>query len=106
VGKNADLTAGIERFLEQVDRDFPVRRLILFGSRARGKARRYSDVDLIVVSPRFRKLNSIERGARMYDYWDLDCPADFLCYTPAEFDRLKMRPTLVRDAVEHGIELR
>jgi predicted nucleotidyltransferase len=106
MGKNADLTLGIERFLAQVDRDFPVRRLILFGSRARGTARRFSDVDLIIVSPRFSKLNSIERGARMYDYWDLDYPADFLCYTPAEFERLRTQPTLVRDAVEHGIELR
>ncbi len=106
MGNNADLTTGLKRFLEHVDRDFPVRRLILFGSRARGNARRFSDVDLIVVSPRFRKLNSIERGARMYDYWDMDYPVDFLCYTPEEFRRMKDRPTLVREAVEHGVALR
>jgi len=106
MGKRTALSAGLQRFLDQVDGDFPVSRMILFGSRARGKARRFSDVDLIVVSPRFRRLSSIERGARMYDYWDLDYPADFLCYTPEEFDRLKARPTLVREAVEHGVALR
>jgi hypothetical protein len=30
---------------------------------------------------------------------------DFLCYTPAEFEALRTEPTIVKDAVEHGLTL-
>ncbi len=89
-----------------MEKDFRIRRLILFGSRARGTARRHSDVDLIVVSPGFHGLDGVERDARMYDYWDADYPVDFLCYTPEEFNRLRRRITLVREAAETGVSLR
>ena len=35
------------------DRGFPVRFGVLFGSWARGQAEEWSDIDLVVVSPRF-----------------------------------------------------
>jgi len=42
----------------------------------------------------------------MYDYWELDLPVDFLCYTPKEFDKLKNKITIVKEAVENGIEIK
>ena len=33
----------------------------------------------------------------------LDVPVDFLCYTPEEFDALRIRPTIAREAAEHGV---
>jgi len=106
MGETASLRAKLEQFLRRVEKDFPVNRLILFGSRARGRAKAHSDVDLLVVSPGFRPLDFVGRGARMYDYWDLDIPVDFLCYTPEEFRSLRRRLTLVREAVENGVELK
>ena len=41
----------------------------------------------------------------MYDYWSLKYPVDFLCYTPEEFNKLKKQITIVREAVENGIEI-
>lgn len=34
--------------------NLPISRVVLFGSHAKGSARRYSDIDLCVVSPRFK----------------------------------------------------
>ena len=93
-------------FKADVSREFPIKKMIFFGSRATGKPRRWSDIDLIIVSPKFRKLDFFKRGARMYDYWDLRMPVDFLCYTPEQFKKLKKQITMVREAVETGIEVK
>lgn len=95
----------LEKFKENVNKAFPIKKMILFGSMARGKPHRYSDIDLIIVSPKFRKLDFFKRGARMYDYWDLRYPVDFLCYTPEEFNKQKNRITIVREAIREGIEI-
>ena len=42
----------------------------------------------------------------MYDYWNLNYPVDFLCYTPKEFNKLKNQITIVREAVRDGIEIK
>ena len=76
----------LEEFKESVNKDFPVENMIFFGSMAEGKATENSDIDLIIVSDKFKDMNFIKRAARMYDYWDLHYPVDFLCYTTKEFN--------------------
>jgi len=92
-------------FKRKISRDIIIQRFILFGSRAIGKSHKYSDIDLIIVSPEFRKLDFIQRGLKMYEYWDLKTPVDFLCYTPEEFQKLSKQITLVSKAIKEGIEL-
>jgi|SRR3989344_3669828 len=99
------LIQNLKLFKKRVDRDFKVDKLIFFGSRAKGTSRRYSDVDLILVSSKFKKLDFVERGAKMYNYWNIHYPVDFLCYTPEEFNKLKKQATIVQEAVKEGIEL-
>lgn len=93
----------LKDFKDLVNKDFPVSKMYLFGSMATGKPHRNSDIDLIIVSPKFRKLNFFKRGASMYNYWNLRYPVDFLCYTPEEFNKLKGQITIVREAVRDGI---
>ena len=50
-------------------------------------------------------MDFIERGSKMYDYWDLNYPVDFLCYTPKEFNKMKNMITIVREAVRNGMEV-
>ena len=83
------IIAKLKEFKAKVSKDYAVDNLIFFGSRVTGKPHRWSDIDLVIVSSKFRKMDFIQRGARMYDYWKLDYPVDFLCYTPEEFNRLK-----------------
>ena len=95
----------LRRFKEKVIADIPISHMYFFGSRVTGKPTKYSDIDLVIVSPYFNKLNFFKRGAKMYDYWDSRYPVDFLCYTPKEFNRLKSQVTIVKEATETGMEI-
>jgi len=96
----------LKEFKNQVNKDIPITKMFLFGSQTSGKAHRWSDIDLVIVSSKFNKLNFFQRGAKMYDYWTLRQPVDFLCYTPKEFNKLKSQVTIVREAVRTGIEIK
>jgi len=96
----------LTRFKYDVNREFPLQKIIFFGSRSHGKPGKWSDIDLVIVSSKFRRLNFFKRGAKMYDYWKLNYPVDFLCYTPEEFNKLKKQITIVKEAVENGIEIK
>jgi len=105
MGGRKSIKEKLRDFKSRVGKEISFKKFILFGSRAEGKTGRDRDVDLLIVSSVFDKLDFFQRGAKMYDYWDLDYPVDFLCYTPDEFNRLKKRATIVREAVENGIEI-
>jgi len=96
----------LKDFKRNLTKQVPIDKMLLFGSRAYGKPHRWSDFDLIIVSPKFKRLNFFKRGAKMYDYWNLNYPVDFLCYTPEEFGKLKKQITVVREAVRKGIEIK
>ena len=99
----AALIRQLQRFHRRIAQRYQIERMILFGSQARGDARKDSDVDLIVVSPRFQRKNAIDRAYLLHLEWDLGRPVDFLCYTPDEFRELSRRPSIVREALREGI---
>ena len=103
--KTDGLIEDLENFRRRLQKSFAIERMILFGSRARGRHRRSGDVDIIVVSERFRGKGAIERATPLYLEWDLGLPVDFLCYTPEEFRDLSRRGGLVREALREGIPI-
>ena len=82
-----------------------IEKMYLFGSMAHGRVSRWSDVDLIIVSKRFRRKGILKRSPPLHMRWNLKYPVDLLCYTPEEFNKLKNQITIVREAVENGIEI-
>ncbi|MBI2649867.1 nucleotidyltransferase domain-containing protein [Candidatus Woesearchaeota archaeon] len=88
-----------------MNEEIPIQKMFFFGSRVTGKPHRWSDIDLIVVSKEFQKKNFRYRPLGFYKHWNLEYPVDFLCYTPKEFSKLKKQITIVREAVEKGIEI-
>lgn len=95
----------IKTFKKRLQRDFKLGRFILFGSFARGDYKRWSDIDLLIVSKDFKNFRKVQRAAKLYDYWTYKYPVDFLCYTPEEFNKLKKQITIVREAVKEGIAI-
>ena len=102
--KNA-VVGKINKFKKRLSYSVPIDKMILFGSMAKGKGHKDSDIDLIIVSNKFKGKKSFKRSLGFYKYWDLDYPVDFLCYTPEEFNKLKSQITIVREAVKEGIEI-
>ncbi len=100
-----NLIMELKRFKAKVARRYAIEKMILFGSRTGGRAHRFSDVDLVLVSKKFRRKGAIERGFPFYLEWEIDLPVDFLCYTPEEFEVLSRRPSLVREAVREGLQI-
>lgn len=96
----------VKEFKEKLSRHILVKEIILFGSRARGKNNRWSDFDIVVVSDEFAGKKSFERGIGFYDYWKEDYPVDFLCYTQEEFNRLKKRISIIKEAIKTGIVIK
>ncbi|MFH1586145.1 MAG: nucleotidyltransferase domain-containing protein [archaeon] len=105
MGENKTILKELKKFKKRLEKDFKVEKLILFGSRARGKKGKEVDIDLIIVSPDFKSLGPLKRSSKMYDYWEIDYGVDFICYTPDEFNERKNRPTIVQHAMEEGIEI-
>ena len=105
MGKKESILKTLRNFKLQTSNEIPIKKMYLFGSFARGTPHRWSDIDLIIVSNEFKKLKFRKRATKMYDYWNIDYPVDFLCYTPEEFNKLKKQVTIVREAVKEGIEI-
>lgn len=99
----------IKLFKENIKKKYKLDRIIFFGSRVSGKSNKDSDVDLIVVSKNFEGVKSFKRSPDLFLEWHLNSkinyPVDFICYTPEEFNKLKKQITIVREAVETGIEI-
>ncbi|MBI4140962.1 nucleotidyltransferase domain-containing protein [Candidatus Woesearchaeota archaeon] len=93
----------LKLFKENLSKKIPVKTLLFFGSRARGQGKKYSDVDLIVVSDKFKRKKFHQRAVDLYDYWTLNYPVDFICYTQDEFNKSKRLSVLVKEAIKEGI---
>ena len=95
----------LKAFKLRLNKELPIKKFIFFGSRAAGQFRKDSDIDIILVSNKFRNKKFRFRPLGFHNYWNLDYPVDFLCYTPEEFNKLRKQITIVREAVKEGIEI-
>jgi len=100
-----ELMKKLKKFKKVLSGKYKIKKMILFGSRVGDEFREDSDVDLIIVG-KFEGKGNLERAPPLYLEWQLDLPVDFLCYTIREFNRLKNRVTIVREAVREGIEIK
>lgn len=103
--KKKSIVKSLKIFKMGLNAEVPIDKMIFFGSRATGKPHKWSDIDLIVVSKKFKTKKFRYRSLGFYKYWNLNYPVDFLCYTPEEFNKLKKQITIVKEAIEHGIEI-
>ena len=59
--RRTEASVKIERFITLLKNSAEVEKVILFGSWVRGKQKRWSDIDLAVISNRFEKMNFHDR---------------------------------------------
>ena len=108
--RTSRLDGVVKRFLDQkletIRREFAPTHLVVFGSRATGTARADSDIDLIIVSQRFRDISVPNRPGHFLNTIWPDVPIDAICYTPEEFEALSEKQwPFVRNAVKTGVRI-
>ncbi|MGC8608138.1 MAG: nucleotidyltransferase domain-containing protein [Vulcanisaeta sp.] len=83
----------------------PGTRIYLFGSFARGDWLVDSDVDLIVVSPGLKDIPWHERYPVLRKLLPPSISVEILAYTPGEFETVRRRSAVLRDAEKYWVEL-
>jgi len=78
----------IDDYRLELEKQISVKKIILYGSFAYGLPRAGSDIDLVVISPDFKKFKPLER----LEFLSLAtrkgrAPIEALGYTPEEFDK-------------------
>ncbi|RLE78672.1 MAG: DNA polymerase III subunit beta [Thermoprotei archaeon] len=97
------LRAFLTRVGEVLGRDVEI---YLFGSFARGDWLKDSDLDLIVVSTKFRGLDLGKRYALVRNLLSFRVSVEMLLYTPEEFEEARKRSIVLKDAEEYWVKLR
>lgn len=96
----------LRQYRRKLSRSMRIDSILFFGSIARGKGGKYSDIDLLVVSRDFEGKRFIKRPLGLYEKWELDMPVDILCYTPREIEEKKRHGWgIVSVALREGIEV-
>ena len=98
----ADIDTIVATMVERIADRFNPERILLFGSRARGDAKDWSDVDLLVVMPdgTDRREAAVEMGVAV---GDLPIAKDIVVTTPAHIEqRGHVIGTVLRPALREG----
>lgn len=94
-------------FKERAGKKYAIKRVVLFGSQATGKTREGSDMDLLIVSEKSKKKS--EFMSELFREWHINqkkkFPIDFICFTPKQFSKLSRQITIVKQALEEGVEI-
>lgn len=94
-------TAQIKSFCRKIAEEFSPERIILFGSRARGRAHADSDVDLLVVME--CEGPGARQAAEILNRVQPEFAVDLIVRTPEELRRrLALEDRFLTDVVRHG----
>ncbi len=105
MAKEEDAQRIAKNYVRRLARNITVRQAILTGSRATGSYLEDSDVDLIIVSDDFSKMQLPERLRYLQKQWKSKIPLEAFGYTVNEFRSLRRKSTYVKEAVRTGIPL-
>ena len=84
-------------------RGFPITRVVLFGSVAKGKAHEQSDIDIAVITTPFRKSRMDERVDIHLASMDVDLRVETVTLYPEDFQNKYF--TLAREIERTGVEV-
>lgn len=98
----------VRSYIKDLKKNLRIKKVIIFGSAARGEMNRDSDIDVIVLSPDFKTMDFVERTAflnRNRQGLSRRVPMDIIGYTPEEFEKLARESTTLFEAQKEGMVL-
>lgn len=100
-----DIKKWITDFKRKINLKYAPEKTIIFGSRARGDNLHESDIDIIIVSKKFKNIPWPRRIADIAELWNGLIAIEPLCYTPEEFKDKCNEIGIVQNAIKEGIEI-
>lgn len=102
VKKRAEIKKLIERYIAELGKfGVEVSRVFLYGSYAKGKQKEYSDIDIAIVSPSFKKMDIFERQEILSKaHHNFGEPLEPIGLTP---EQVINKQGFVREILENGI---
>jgi predicted nucleotidyltransferase len=100
--KDKHIAEFAKKYLETIKKIYAPEGLWFFGSRISGKAKKGSDIDLILVSKKFKGQKFIYRMGDFLKNIDYQKHIDAICYTPEEFEKKKKEIGIIQDALKNG----
>ncbi len=96
----------VKKYIDAVREDIPIEKVILYGSHAKGIAKKNSDIDIAIISKKFGK-NYQEEGKFLFrKLWDVAySDIEPIGYSPKDFDTLNPSP-LLAEIKKYGREIR
>jgi len=81
----------LAQFISEAKKRIPVQKVILFGSYAKGAPKKFSDIDIAVISPRFSRMNELRRiklllGCVHRIKYDLSVDMETFGFSPEEYE--------------------
>ncbi|MBA3018135.1 MAG: nucleotidyltransferase domain-containing protein [Proteobacteria bacterium] len=77
----------LAQFITETKKRIPVQKIILFGSYAKGTPKKWSDIDIAVISPKFADMDDLERIRLL-----LDCAHRIKCEPPVDIETFGYTP--------------
>jgi len=81
----------VRKYLADLQSKIAVDKAILFGSAVRGKIYKNSDIDLLILSPAFKGMDTVARFDLLYEarksFLTQTVPMDLFALTPDEYAR-------------------
>lgn len=79
----------VNNLIKNLNKKLSLKKIILFGSRARDEHITYSDYDVVIISDDFRNMKPFNRVSFILKFWNGDRTLEPLCYTEEEFEKNK-----------------
>lgn len=96
----------VKEYIEHFPSNIKVKEVFLFGSYATGHAGPESDLDLLIISSDFRKINFIKRLELLSSFRvskaTRNIPMDIIGYTPEEFEKIDRESLVMKQAKKEG----
>lgn len=92
-------------YYNNLKKEILVERAMIFGSLAKGEINEDSDIDIIILSEDFNKMDFLKRHIFLSRQRKGICrkvPMDIFGYTPKEFEKLCKESIVFREAVKEG----
>ncbi len=94
----------IQEYIEVLEKDkLPIKKVILFGSYAKGTQHKWSDVDLCIISPKFKNAFDALHYLSLKTIFDMKYTIEPIGFSPRDFQ--DKYSSLIQEIKTTGIEI-